>query len=313
VRRTPALLAAAALIAVGLVGCSSAPAPSACPAPSSALNLIQVSGDLGSEPRVEVNAPFHADSTAGEVVSAGDGLVFSSEDQTALLDVAVYSGETGDPLVSTSFTGDIASTPSLAQLSQTFPGLGGALECATEGSRVAVAMAPDGIAPEAVASLGLSEGESAVLVVDLRKVYLAKADGADQFVESRGLPTVVRAPDGRPGIIVPDTDAPDDLVVQVLKRGDGAEVTGDAPVRVAYTGIAWGEDEPFDSSWGKEPLSVDLESVVPGFADALRGQTVGSQILAVIPPDQGYGDADQGAIPGGSTLVFVIDILGLDD
>ncbi|HAJ16780.1 MAG TPA: hypothetical protein DCL57_01540, partial [Microbacterium sp.] len=41
-------------------------------------------------------------------------------------------------------------------------------------------------------------------------------------------------------------------------------------------------------------------------------QTVGSQVLVVVPPDQGYGDAGQGPIPGGATLVFVIDILGLD-
>ena len=49
-----------------------------------------------------------------------------------------------------------------------------------------------------------------------------------------------------------------------------------------------------------------------GFAEALEGKTVGSQVLAVIPPDQGYGDQGSGAVPGDATLVFVIDILGID-
>ena len=39
------------------------------------------------------------------------------------------------------------------------------------------------------------------------------------------------------------------------------------------------------------------------------GQTVGSQVLLVIPPDQAYGDKKQGSIPANSTLVFVVDIL----
>ena len=35
--------------------------------------------------------------------------------------------------------------------------------------------------------------------------------------------------------------------------------------------------------------------------------------MVVVPPDQGYGDKAQGSVPANSTLVFVIDILGLDD
>ncbi len=49
-----------------------------------------------------------------------------------------------------------------------------------------------------------------------------------------------------------------------------------------------------------------------GFAQALKGQTVGSQILVVIPPSLGYGDKTTSSIPAGSTLVFVIDVLGVD-
>ena len=89
-------------------------------------------------------------------------------------------------------------------------------------------------------------------------------------------------------------------------------MTGDQPVRVHYTGVVWDEDEAFDTTWDGEPASLTLDGVVPGFAQALEGQTVGSQVMVVVPPDQGYGDQAQGAIPADSTLVFVIDILGLD-
>ena len=82
-----------------------------------------------------------------------------------------------------------------------------------------------------------------------------------------------------------------------------------------------GTDNPTDtaperSAWARSAgtsAALSLDQVVPGFAAALEGQTVGSQILAVIPPDQAYGDAGQGAVPPGATLVFVIDILGLDE
>jgi peptidylprolyl isomerase len=52
---------------------------------------------------------------------------------------------------------------------------------------------------------------------------------------------------------------------------------------------------------------------VPGFAKALIGQRVGSQVIAVIPPKDGYptGQAPT-TVPDGSTMVFVFDILGIE-
>ena len=57
---------------------------------------------------------------------------------------------------------------------------------------------------------------------------------------------------------------------------------------------------------------MTLDGVVPGFAEALEGQTVGSQVLVVIPPELAYGEEGAGSIPANATLVFVIDILGID-
>jgi FKBP-type peptidyl-prolyl cis-trans isomerase len=89
--------------------------------------------------------------------------------------------------------------------------------------------------------------------------------------------------------------------------------SGDS-VLVNYTGVIWKTGTVFDSSWENgAPIAVTATKgkAIPGFLDALKGAKVGSQILAVIPPDQGYGDTASGAVPAKSTLVFVIDVLGI--
>lgn len=315
-RKLPALLAVVGLSALTLVGCTSVPA-AGCDRPassgSSLDSLVTVDGDPGSAPEVELYTPFQVRSTSHTDLEAGDGAALTATEQAALLDVTIVSGETGEVLIQTPYDDDIARVAPMSQWYTPIPALEDALECATEGSRVVVGLAPGDILPEAAASIGLAEDESAVAVIDVRKAYLPRAAGALQFNAGSNLPSVVRAADGTPGVIVPDAAAPSDLVVETLIRGDGPEVTGDVPVRVAYTGVLWDDKTVFDSSWGQAPVSFALEDVVPGFAAGLEGQTVGSQVMIVVPPDQGYGDAGQGSIPGGATLVFVVDILGLDE
>ena len=104
------------------------------------------------------------------------------------------------------------------------------------------------------------------------------------------------------------------LVSQALIKGKGKEVTNNNTVKVKYTG--WLLDgTQFDSSWDKNTtLEADTYSggnhqVIEGWQQAMVGQTVGSQVLLVIPPNLGYGDTAQGSIPANSTLIFVVDIL----
>jgi peptidylprolyl isomerase len=276
------------------------------------MDQITVSGATDEAPEVELYTPFRVTSPAFEDLVVGEGTPISSDSQLVVLDVSLTSGETGENLVETAYDGDLSTASSVTRWKEVLPGIEDALECATEGSRIVVALPPGGIEESTTAGLDMAEDESAVAVVDIRKVYLPKADGADQFNVGNGLPSVVRGPDGRPGIIVPDAAPPSDVVVQTLKKGDGAVVTGDAPVRVHYTGLTWDDRTIFETTWDAEPKSIDLETMLPGFAEALEGQTVGSQVLIVIPPDEAYGDQAQGPIPADSTLVFVVDILGID-
>lgn len=307
----PAAIAVLGLVTVGLAGCS-LPGSSACPRPlasaSPVTDLITVSDDLDAAPEAAVYTPFNSESTVTEDIVVGEGNTLTTDDQLVVMDLAIVGGNTGV----TVYAGSLEPAFQLSQLSQAIPALSEALQCATEGSRVVVAIPPGGIEAETAAGMGLREDESAVAVVDLRQVYLARADGANVFNAGNGLPTVVLAPNGRPGIIVPDAGVPTETTVQTLKRGDGPVVTGEVPVRVHYTGVTWAERTVFDSSWDAAPVSLTLDGVVPGFAQALEGQTVGSQVMVVITPEDGYGDQAQGTIPANSTLVFVIDILGLD-
>ena len=152
------------------------------------------------------------------------------------------------------------------------PRLADALMCATEGSRVVVGLAPGDIEAETRGQPRPGEDESAVAVVDVRKVYLAEADGANQFNSGSGLPTVVRAPDGRPGSSSPTGTRPTELVVQTLKKGDGEVVTGDQPVRVHYTGVTVGRRDRLRLDLGRRAASLTLDGVVPGLARRSRAR-----------------------------------------
>lgn len=84
-------------------------------------------------------------------------------------------------------------------------------------------------------------------------------------------------------------------------------------VVVKFHGKTWKDDKTFESTYTSGqtvtwPLS---ELSVTGLKEGLIGKKVGSRILLVIPPDQAFGDKEQGTIPAKSTLVFSLDILAV--
>jgi len=105
------------------------------------------------------------------------------------------------------------------------------------------------------------------------------------------------------------------LVIEDIKIGDGQEVEKFNIVTVNYTGLL--EDgTKFDSSLnpGRSPFrfTVGAGQVIKGWDDGLMGMKVGGKRKLTIPPELGYGSRDNGPIPANSTLIFEIDLLGIE-
>jgi peptidylprolyl isomerase len=165
---------------------------------------------------------------------------------------------------------------------------------------------------EGIPDLGVGPADSFVFVIDLKKVFMDRATGSNVAPEA-GFPSVVTTPEGIPGVTIPNSPAPTELKVAQLIRGEGEIVQKGQLVTMHYSGFIWDSSEKFDSSWDSgQPAQFQMQdgALIEGFLSAVVGQPVGSQVIAIIPPALGYGDAGAGTIPPGATLVFVIDILG---
>ena len=114
-----------------------------------------------------------------------------------------------------------------------------------------------------------------------------------------------------PTLTAATAPAPSGLIVSDVVEGTGQVAKASSTVGVRYVGALYQDGTVFDSSWkrGDAPTSFPLSKVVPGFAAGIEGMAVGGRREIVIPPALGYGDTTKGPIPGGSTLVFVVDLV----
>jgi hypothetical protein len=309
-----AVLATTAVLTVSLVGCSSSSANSCSSLADnggSAVDSVKVSTESGQAPTATFPSPLTVTKAQVKVINPSEGQqvlpggAYSAE-------LALFSGETGEPLGSTSFNGSDTQSDTLSKTSG-LSFLNSVLQCARSGSRIVGVIPNKELVNASGQSLtGGSTSETLVVVADITSASLARADGAPQSSPD-GFPKVVLDPKGVPGITVPKTAPPTELKVAVLKSGTGAEVTSNSNVFVNYTGVLWDTGAVFDSSWTKGAVATfNVAEVVPGFSQALIGQKVGSQIVVVIPPDLAYGATGAGSsVPPNATLVFVVDILGI--
>lgn len=105
---------------------------------------------------------------------------------------------------------------------------------------------------------------------------------------------------------------PRGIYYKVLSQGnaDGKHPTPRSIVTAHYTGRTI-NGKKFDSSRGGAPLAVCLCDLIEGWIIAMQQMCVGDKWEVYIPADMGYGKFSQPGIPGGSTLIFEIELLGI--
>ncbi len=332
-RRAAALVITPLLAALTLAGCGSAASSSKSAAASSSSTAststsasasatstadtytsVTATGTFGKAPTVTIPATTGNGPLYTKTVIQGTGAPLTSG-QSVLGDFALYdwSGTT-HKLIGSTYT---SGTPTLFA-GTLLPGLATALKGQKVGSRVLAVIPPaDAFGPTGNAEIGVGPKDTVIFVVDMLKTIpnTAGATGKQTYSGGGKLPTVTAGAAGKaPTITIPKNAAPTTLVVKNLIKGTGAKVAKGQLIVVQYTGVIWRTGKVFDSSWSRgEPFGTPIgqSQVIKGWDTGLVGQTVGSRVLLVIPPADGYKSAGQpsAGIKGTDTLVFVVDIV----
>ncbi len=113
----------------------------------------------------------------------------------------------------------------------------------------------------------------------------------------------------RPGVKV----TPSGLQYEIITVGTGKKPTKKDKVSCNYTG-AYIDGTEFNNSYKMGgPISFAVTGVIKGWTEALQMMPVGSKWKLFVPYTLGYGPGQYQAIPGGSALVFEIDLLAIEN
>jgi len=104
------------------------------------------------------------------------------------------------------------------------------------------------------------------------------------------------------------------LQYMVLQAGTGTEhPSATDQVKVHYEGKLL-DGTVFDSSVKRgKPISFGLNQVISGWTEGVQLMVVGEATRFFIPSEMAYGDRRAGKIPAGSTLIFDVELLGINE
>lgn len=105
---------------------------------------------------------------------------------------------------------------------------------------------------------------------------------------------------------------PRGIYYKVLSEGnnDGRHPSLRSIITAHYTGKTI-NGKKFDSSRGGAPLAMRLSDLIDGWIVAMQHMCIGDRWEVYIPAEMGYGKFSQPGIPGGSTLIFDIELMGI--
>ncbi|MGV8977152.1 MAG: FKBP-type peptidyl-prolyl cis-trans isomerase [Cellulomonas sp.] len=304
-RRLAATTLALALLLAGCAGTSksdSSPTPTETPAVAAAtsspadvtaLASVQVAGDAGAQPKFTFTQPFTVTAITSKLITPGTGAKLM-DGQILSLHYYAVNGTDGTDLGTSYGAAPVALT----------------MGDANNGDQMNSALTGQNVGARILFGVPGAESTELMLIEIVGAKSVPDRAEGDAVAPVAGLPTVTLAADGTPTLTPATGAAPTALVTQPLIKGTGAAVTDGQTITVNYTGWLW-DGTKFDSSWGGSKFTTALTkgSIIPGWVQGLVGQTVGSQVLLVIPPDLAYGADAKGKIPANSTLTFVVDIL----
>ena len=102
------------------------------------------------------------------------------------------------------------------------------------------------------------------------------------------------------------------LQYKVLEMGDGPKPAATDRVTVHYRGTLLSGEE-FDSSYSRnQPMTFQLDQVIPGWTEGVQLMPVGSKFMFYIPPNLAYGPGGGGPIGPNATLIFEVELLGIE-
>ncbi len=301
---------AALLLGTTTAACGSDPkAP-----PTSVKDRVTISGEFGAKPEIDIKTPLKLSESSSWLASKGTGDKVGPT-ATTILHLTFADGRTGKTAISTLDEGQRPLEVKLGD--QVFPSLLAGLTGQPAGSRVVVvSTAADAYGDEGAPQIGIKGGDPVVMVADILSTdptsvldgpaatTVPAPAGSPRLVEKNGVPA---------GFDFAGARKSKKLVVIPLREGTGPAIETPDRVAVNYLGEIWGGSNPFDESYSKEPanFSVGLSAVIKAWDQGLAGVKEGSRVLLICPPGLAYGKSAQPNIPANSTLVFVIDVLGV--
>jgi peptidylprolyl isomerase len=310
-RRIAAALFVPLIATAALAGCgsSSTPTPTASPNAS-----VTATGTFGQAPAVKIPARKAGGNLYVKTEVQGSGTPLATTN--AFLGnyvVYIWSGATHKLALST-----YTATPQVLS-GKLLPGLTTALDGKKMGSRVLAVLPPKyGYGTAGNSQVGVTGKDTLVFVVDMIRAYAGTASASGTHVSDGGgsLPAVTAKANTAPAVKVPTTAPPGKLVVKTLIKGSGPPVAKGQEVVTQYVGLNWRTRTTFDSSWSRgAPFGFEIGAspaqIIPGWNTGLIGVPVGSRVMLVVPPKDGYGSTGQAqaGIKGTDTLVFVVDVL----
>lgn len=285
------------------------PTPSASAAKvkkSTSLSGVTATGAYGREPKLKLDAPWAIDKTRTKVLQPNSSGAVITEGTTVEVNYAGFNARTGKK-----FDDSFSRGSSVAfNLGQVVPGFQKGLVGQHQGSRVLIAMpGSDGYdASGGNPQIDVKIGDTLVFVVDVVAVPLSGPEGS-KVAAKAGLATVTDK-DGTPVVSIPKSDPGDKLQVQPLIKGKGKKVAAGDTITFDYVWQRWSDGKIVEETYGSKPAEAPLSELLPGMVKGLTNQTVGSRVLLVIPPSQGYPEGNETPkIDKGETLVMVVDLL----